>query len=189
MRKDLTHFARSLRRRQTDAEKKLWARIRNRQIDGWKFNRQVPSGPYVLDFLCFEASLVIEVDGGQHAEERAEHDRIRTAYLEQQGLTVFRVWNNDVLNNIDGVLGHIYEALGARQAPSPGALRRQKSTNDGIERAGLSPRGEAKAKHRDSEVTLTGEKGRPTSGTIPSPLGERARVRGLAASAIKRGKN
>lgn len=131
MRKDLTHFARGLRRRQTDAEKKLWSRIRNRQIDGWKFNRQVPSGPYVLDFMCFEASLAIEVDGGQHAEERAEHDRIRTAYLEQQGLTVFRVWNTDVLNNIDGVLEQVYEALGARKAPSPGALRRQTSIGNG----------------------------------------------------------
>ncbi|WP_439542676.1 endonuclease domain-containing protein [Hyphomicrobium sp.] len=131
MRKDLTHFARKLRREQTDAEKKLWSRIRNRQIHGWKFNRQVPAGPYVLDFFCFEASLALEVDGGQHAEEREEHDRIRTTYLEQQGFeqqgfTVLRFWNGDVLNNMDGVLEHIYLTLGQRPAPSPGALKRQR---------------------------------------------------------------
>ena len=141
MRKDLTHLARGLRRRQTDAEKKLWLRIRNRQIDGWKFNRQVPSGPYVLDFFCFEASLVIEVDGGQHAEERAEHDRIRTEYLEHQGHAVLRFWNGDVLNNIDGVLERIYEALGARQAPSPGALKRQTSIGKGNRARRPLPRG------------------------------------------------
>jgi very-short-patch-repair endonuclease len=127
MRKDLKQFARDLRRQQTDAEKKLWARIRNRRVDGWKFNRQVPNGPYVLDFFCFEASLVLELDGGQHTEaERAEHDAVRTAFLEQQGLTVLRFWNGDVLKNIDGVLEHIYLALGKRPAPSPGALKRQR---------------------------------------------------------------
>jgi very-short-patch-repair endonuclease len=109
---------------------KLWSRIRNRQIDGWKFNRQVSSGPYVLDFFCFEASLVIEVDGGQHADERAEHDRVRTAYLEKQGLSVLRFWDGDVLNNVDGVLERIYLALGQRQAPSPGALKRQNATSE-----------------------------------------------------------
>jgi very-short-patch-repair endonuclease len=134
MRRDLIHFARELRRRQTDAEKKLWSRIRNRQIDGWKFKRQVPAGSYVLDFFCFEASLVLEVDGGQHAQERVEHDRIRTNYLEQQGLAVLRFWNGDVLNNMDGVLERIYLALGGRKAPSPGALKRQK-TEIGLEEA------------------------------------------------------
>ena len=128
MRKDFTRFARQLRREQTDAEKKLWLRIRNRQVDGWKFNRQVPNGPYVLDFFCYEASLVVELDGGQHAEVRAEHDAIRTKYLEQQGFTVLRFWNGDVLQNIEGVLEQVHLALGQKPAPSPGALKRQRTT-------------------------------------------------------------
>ena len=127
MRKELTGIARGLRRRQTDAERKLWSHIRDRQIDGWTFKRQVAHGRYVLDFFCFETSLVIEVDGAQHADERAEYDRMRTAYLEREGLRVLRFWNSDVLDNIDGVLATIYLALGQQQAPSPGALRRQRS--------------------------------------------------------------
>jgi very-short-patch-repair endonuclease len=146
MRKALTGFARKLRREQTDAEMKLWSCIRNRQIDGWKFNRQVPSGHYVLDFFCFEASLVIEVDGSQHVEERAEHDRIRTAYLEQQGLTVLRFWNSDVLENMDGVLEHIYLALGQRPAPSPGALKRQTSIGKGNRARRPLPKGRGEVK-------------------------------------------
>jgi very-short-patch-repair endonuclease len=141
MRKDLTSLARKLGREQTDAEQKLWSRIRNRQIDGWKFNRQVASGPYVLDFYCFEASLAIEVDGSQHAEVRAEHDRKRTAYLEQKGLTVLRFWNDDVLNNMDGVLERIYLTLGQRPAPSPGALKRQSSSSDGNQARRPLPKG------------------------------------------------
>ena len=145
MRRDLKGLARKLRREQTDAEKKLWSRIRNRQIDGWKFNRQVPAGPYVLDFFCFEASLVIEVDGGQHADERAEHDRVRTQHLEQRQLRVLRFWDGDVLNNIDGVLEHIYLALGQRPAPSPGALKRQRPIDDGSQARRLLPEGRGEA--------------------------------------------
>ena len=125
MRKDGTQLARHLRRRETEAERALWRRLRNRQIDGWKFKRQVPFGRFVLDFFCFDADLVIEVDGGSHAEAQGiERDKVRTAYLEANGLTVIRFWNGDVLNNIDGVLEVVYEALGQRRAPSPGASRR-----------------------------------------------------------------
>ena len=124
MHEELTGLARSLRRAQTDAERRLWARLRNRQIDGWKFRRQAPFGPYVLDFHCIDAGLVIEVDGSQHADERVAHDIQRTAYLEANAQRVVRFWNSDVLTNIDGVLEAIYLALGQRQAPSPGAARR-----------------------------------------------------------------
>jgi very-short-patch-repair endonuclease len=122
-----TEFARELRHHQTDAERKLWGRMRNRQIDGWKFRRQVPYGPYVLDFFCFEADLVIEVDGGQHAEERAAQDRERTQYLEDQGLHVIRFWNCDVLQEIDSVIEAIYAALGQKPAPTTGAQKRQRT--------------------------------------------------------------
>ena len=145
MRRKLTGLARGVRRRETDAEKKLWSRIRDRQIDGWKFKRQVPCGPYILDLFCFEAALVIEIDGGQHADMRAEHDQMRTAYLEAVGLKVLRFWNSDVLDNIDGVLEAIYLALGQQQAPSPGALRRPKSTSTPSEARRPLPEGRGNA--------------------------------------------
>ena len=124
MRQRLTIFARSLRRQETNAEQLLWRELRNRELDGWKFKRQVPHGRYVLDFFCFDAGLVIEVDGAQHVEQRAAHDAERTAYLEGHGLRVLRLGNTDVLDNIDGAIETIYLALGQRPAPSPGAARR-----------------------------------------------------------------
>jgi len=153
MRKKLTSLARGLRRRETDAEKRLWSRIRDRKIDGWKFRRQVPHGPYVLDFFCFEASLVIEVDGGQHADGRAAHDRRRTAYLERGGLSVLRFWNGDVLNNMDGVLETIYLALGQRTGPPPGALKRQRTTHTQIEARRPLPEGRGEAAAREKATT------------------------------------
>jgi very-short-patch-repair endonuclease len=152
MRKELTGLARGLRRRETDAEKKLWSRIRDRKIDGWKFRRQVPYDRYVLDFFCFEASLVIEVDGGQHAEERAVYDRARTAFLEQEGLKVLRFWNGDVLTNLDGVIETIYLALGQRTAPSPGALKRQRSIREGNKARRPLPEG------RGNSAPISGKK-------------------------------
>jgi very-short-patch-repair endonuclease len=88
---------------------------------GFKFRRQVPHGRYVVDFLCLDASLVVEVDGSQHADRLARRDKERTAYLEAQGLKVLRVWNVDVLTNLEGVLALIAEALSQRSSPSPGA--------------------------------------------------------------------
>jgi very-short-patch-repair endonuclease len=119
-----TKLAQSLRKRQTEAERALWSKLRNRQLDGWKFKRQFPFGPYVLDFYCFDANLVIEVDGSQHGEIRAEHDRARTKSLESRGLRVLRVWNADVLTNIAGVLESVFLVLGQKPAP-PTGLKRQ----------------------------------------------------------------
>ncbi|TKW76978.1 MAG: endonuclease domain-containing protein [Bradyrhizobium icense] len=103
-------FARRLRVNQTDAETVLWNRIRNRQIDGHKFARQVPIGGYVCDFVCRERQLVIEVDGGQHNESAS--DVIRDRRLNEEGYRVIRFWNNDVLGNIEGVLLTIQSELG-----------------------------------------------------------------------------
>jgi very-short-patch-repair endonuclease len=107
--------ARRLRQHQTDAERKLWTALRNRQIVGAKFVRQYPIGRYVADFVCREAMLVIEVDGGQHAESEA--DEGRTALMNMRGYSVLRFWNNEVLQNLPGCL----EALSAvlRGNPSP----------------------------------------------------------------------
>ena len=102
---------RRLRRQSTDAETKLWFALRDRRLAGFKFVRQAPLGPYVVDFLCREGKLVIEVDGGQHAEN--SRDRIRDEYLRSDGFRVLRFWNSDVMANRDGVLITILRELGA----------------------------------------------------------------------------
>jgi very-short-patch-repair endonuclease len=108
-----TQLARSLRRRQTDAERKLWWQLRNGQLNGVKFRRQQPVGNYFVDFISFEKNLVIEVDGGQHNEPAAaRHDEDRTKYLESRGYGVIRFWNNDILQNLEGVIDRILEELG-----------------------------------------------------------------------------
>lgn len=97
--------ARQLRNRQTDAERKLWSRLRNKQIDGVKFRRQQPIENYVVDFVSFEKRLIIEIDGGQHNEdENKKKDAQRTLFLEKEGYRVIRFWNNDTLMNIEGFL-------------------------------------------------------------------------------------
>jgi very-short-patch-repair endonuclease len=111
-----TSIARRLRRDATDAERKFWYHVRDRRLDGWKFRRQVPVAGYVVDFLCADAHLIVEVDGGQHAVQ-AVADAKRTQVLEAAGYLVLRFWNNDVLENIDGVLGEIIVTL--RPGPSP----------------------------------------------------------------------
>src|SRR6476659_959665 len=102
-------IARQLRVNQTDAETVLWNRIRNRQIDGHKFVRQVPIRDYICDFVCRERRLIIEVDGGQHNESAA--DVIRDKRLQEEGYRVLRFWNNDVLGNLEGVLTTIQAEL------------------------------------------------------------------------------
>jgi len=95
--------ARHLRKNMTDAEQSIWRALRLRQILGVKFRRQHPIGVYIADFVCIERKLIVEVDGGQHAEQIVE-DKARTAWLEAQGYRVMRFWNNEVLQNIEGVL-------------------------------------------------------------------------------------
>ena len=111
----LTEVARKLRRTQTDAERLLWSRLRAGQLHGAKFRRQVPLSPYVADFCCEAARLVVEVDGGQHGES-IEVDEARTEFFEERGYRVVRVWNSDVLKNVDGVLE---EVLRCMTSPSP----------------------------------------------------------------------
>ena len=110
-----TARARSLRSNSTDAELQLWHRLRSRQLDGFKFVRQEPIGPYVVDFVCRERQLTIEVDGGQHATD--SRDAARERWLRECGYTVVRFWNNDVLRNIEGVLETIVDVLHAEMPP------------------------------------------------------------------------
>src|SRR5579883_863002 len=99
----LTPLARKLRRNSTDAELRLWHALKNRQLSGFKFRRQAPFGPFIADFLCVDAKLIVEVDGGQHAIQ-TEQDRERSQYFAANGYRVSRFWNNDVLQNLEGVL-------------------------------------------------------------------------------------
>ncbi len=99
--------ARSLRLTPTDAEIRLWSRLRRKQLEGFRFRRQQPIGKYVVDFFCPDAKLIVEVDGGQHADE----SRARTNWLEARGYRIIRFWNNDVLANTDGVLQEILTVL------------------------------------------------------------------------------
>lgn len=109
---------RELRRNQTEAEKLLWARLRNKQIHGIKFFRQFSIGAYILDFYSPTLKLAIEFDGGQHAEkENQEYDEIRSNYLRAQGIEVMRFWNNDVMQNVEGILYKIAEKANSSQPP------------------------------------------------------------------------
>ena len=117
--------ARQLRITMTDTERRLWSALRGRRLQGYKFRRQHPLGPFILDFACVEHRLVIEADGGQHVE--SDDDRRRTAWLERRGWRVVRFWNNDILANPEGVQEVIWETLESsarwkrarRQGPSP----------------------------------------------------------------------
>ena len=111
-----TNRARQLRENSTNAELILWNRLRSRAIGGYKFVRQEPIGPYVVDFVCRERRLIIEVDGGQHT---GEIDGPRDNWLRSHEYRVLRFWNNDVIRNIDGVLETIATALDDETPPHP----------------------------------------------------------------------
>lgn len=110
-------FARVLRANMTDAETELWKHVRRKQLLGYKFRRQHPIGPYIVDFVCLPQSLVIEIDGGQHAD--SEYDRFRKQGLARRGFRILRFWNNEVLGNIEGVCEMILRHLGD-SGPHPG---------------------------------------------------------------------
>ena len=109
MKSKLTNTARDLRKKSTDAERLLWRHLRARQLEGVKFRRQQPLGDYIVDFVCLERRIVIEVDGGQHMSAR-EKDSERDKWLVEQGFRVLRFWNNEVFKNTDGVLEKIRES-------------------------------------------------------------------------------
>ena len=114
----MRHFAKQLRANSTDAERMLWRHLRSRQMTDFKFRRQQVIEPYIVDFVCLERRLVVEIDGGQHAERQKEDAR-RTAFLESAGFHVIRFWNNEVLANLDGVMSAIQGALNTPPHPGP----------------------------------------------------------------------
>ena len=115
--------ARRLRGEQTEAEGRLWARLRARQVSGAKFRRQHPIGRFIVDFCCLEYGLVVELDGGRHATQ-VEADQKRSAFLARRGYRVLRFWDHEVMENIDGVLEEIAAAVGhPHPCPLPGRER------------------------------------------------------------------
>ena len=121
---------RSLRVNITNAERKLWYALRDRRFAGYRFRRQVPVGPYIADFLCYQARLVIEVDGGQHAE--SARDARRDRWFAQNGFRVLRFWNNEVLQNLEVVWTVIFEAV-EKTTPHPACAARARG--EGTEQA------------------------------------------------------
>jgi len=114
--------SRELRNNPTESERLLWDKLRSRQLLGVRFNRQVPIGPYIADFVSRSEKLIIELDGGQHAWQ-VERDRKRTHYLEALGYRVIRFWNNEVIENIEGAVSVIERALRDNPSPSPSRER------------------------------------------------------------------
>ncbi|MCW5622456.1 MAG: endonuclease domain-containing protein [Burkholderiales bacterium] len=113
----LVHLARQLRKNQTDVERVFWNQVRAGRLDGWKFRRQQPIGHYIVDFVCLDAMLIVELDGGQHAD--SEGDAERDEWLRNQGFRVLRFWNNEVATNLEGVMSEVARCL---HTPLPNPL-------------------------------------------------------------------
>ena len=117
-----TMRSRELRANATDPERRLWAQLRARKVAGIRFNSQFPIGPFICDFVSRSAKLVIEIDGGQHNWDAAA-DLARTRFIEARGFSVLRFWNNEVLENIEGVVATIERLLADMPSPSPSRKR------------------------------------------------------------------
>jgi very-short-patch-repair endonuclease len=110
--------AKTLRANQTEAEQRLWHHLRAHRFMDLKFKRQKPIGRYIVDFICVEQHLIIEIDGGQHAGQ-TEYDQRRDAWLRSQGYTVLRFWNHEVMQQLEGVLEQIRSTIALSPGPSP----------------------------------------------------------------------
>ncbi len=138
--KNQRDFARQLRKRMTDAERTLWKAIRCEQLHLFKFRRQAAVGDYIVDFVCFESKLIVELDGGQHNElDAQEYDQQRTVWLESQGFCLLRYWNHDVLADCDAVVEAIWIALGKPNRTVPSTLNQDKENSGGEPTGGSSP--------------------------------------------------
>ncbi|MDD4962614.1 MAG: endonuclease domain-containing protein [Gallionella sp.] len=115
----ILNYAKTLRSHQTDAELQLWYHFRAHRFLDFKFKRQKPIGNYIVDFVCLEKKLIVELDGGQHGGQM-QYDQVRDAWLRDQGYQVLRFWNNDVMQQLESVLEAILIAL-ASKSPSPPA--------------------------------------------------------------------
>jgi very-short-patch-repair endonuclease len=166
--------SRDLRRNATDVERRLWWYLRGRRFESFKFRRERPIGPYIVDFVCLERRLIVELDGGQHAEDRKSYDERRDAYLRRAGYRVLRIWNNEVNENLDGVMQEIDTALrdDPHPPPSPASGRR-----DAAQRLVETMR--AAGKHR----RMMQARIKAVSASEPSPACGRGQGEGLSASA------
>ncbi len=124
-----TGRARLLRRTQTEAERRLWVRLRNRQLAGHKFTRQEPIGPYYADLCCREHSLVVELDGSQHAD--SVRDAARDAFIVKEGYRILRFWNPEIFSNMSGVIETILAALPSETPPHPRAAALASAPGEG----------------------------------------------------------
>ena len=160
--KKLTPRARNLRRDQTDAERKLWARLKARQVAGAKFRRQHVIGPYIADFCCPERAIIVELDGKQHLE-RGEYDQRRSAFLARRGYQVLRFWDDEVLKTLDVILERIFDAV---THPHPNPL--PPGEGEGWS-SGLSPQND------ERWVTSSAPQGESSAAhlSVPLPLGGR----------------
>ena len=122
MNSNIHKLAKNLRTNNTNAERLLWSHLRARRLDGLKFRRQQPLGQFILDFVCFESRIVIELDGGQHSWEK-ERDKTRDVWLNKEGFKVLRFWNHEVFKNLDGVLEVISENC-SNHPPLPPPIKR-----------------------------------------------------------------
>jgi very-short-patch-repair endonuclease len=112
------YSARSLRKSETLSEKRLWEQLRNRNLESFKFSRQVPIGPFIADFVCRDQRLIVEVDGATHStDEELDYDNRRTGFLKSEGYVVIRFENDEILNGMDEVLTLILQALRIRPRP------------------------------------------------------------------------
>ncbi len=111
----LKNLRRALRKNQTEAERKIWQHLRKKQIGGYRFLRQYSIGKYILDFYCPTKKLAIEIDGGQHFEDKKEHDLLRKKFLKAKGIKEIRFWNSEIFKNIEGVLIEIRRNLGMKE--------------------------------------------------------------------------
>ena len=143
-------FARNMRHVPTEAERTLWLALRGRRFLAWKFRRQVPVGPYIADFLCFEARLIVEVDGGQHAESIRDVERDR--WFEENGFRVLRLWNREVLKSKSAALDAVFAALSVV----------------GVE-GGSSRRGPAPSSAPSGHLLPRGEKGEGAASSVTAP--------------------
>ena len=151
-RSDRTVRARALRGRMTNAECKLWFALRDRRFASFKFRRQVPVGPFIADFVCYGARVVVEVDGGQHADSTV--DRRRDKWFGAKGFLVLRFWNNDVLSNLEGVLSSILAVM-RKRTPHPARAARGRPSparGEGIEPA-------ARAGETSAQAVLAARRG------------------------------
>lgn len=116
--KNQKEFVKKLRRNMTDAERRLWSKLRSKQLMGLKFRRQHPLGPYIVDFVCLEKNIIIEIDGGQHVLD-VDKDSSRDEWLKSEGFEVLRYWNNEVLKETSNVLDDIQRRMPDHPPPTP----------------------------------------------------------------------